>query len=147
MKIKYGKSNGRPIKQSDNVIAARREVNINKKYESDTSRRIKLISFNQFQVQFWNKIDVNDDPEDLDKHIQFMKNELAKENIDLDNVKISWKKTLVQRRTFIQNHTTKEVLQEYPGYGNVLLVSTSLLSGWILINISFLLNSFYSFSI
>jgi hypothetical protein len=66
-----------------------------------------------------------------------MKNELVMENIDLDNVKISWKKTLVQRRTFIQNHTTKEVLQEYPDYGNVLLVSTSLLSGWILINISF----------
>jgi hypothetical protein len=58
-----------------------------------------------------------------------MKNELVMENIDLDNVKISWKKTLVQRRTFIQNHTTKEVLQEYPGYGNVFLVSTSLLSG------------------
>jgi hypothetical protein len=46
MKIKYGKSNGRPIKQSDNVIAARREVNINKKYESDTSCGIKLICFN-----------------------------------------------------------------------------------------------------
>jgi hypothetical protein len=56
-----------------------------------------------------------------------MKNALSKEHIDLDNIKCSWRKTLVTRRTFIQNHTTKEVLQEYPGYKNALLVSTSLL--------------------
>jgi hypothetical protein len=34
MQIKYGNSNGRPIKQSDNVIAARREVSINKNMSS-----------------------------------------------------------------------------------------------------------------
>jgi hypothetical protein len=55
-----------------------------------------------------------------------MKNELSKDNIDLNNVKLSWKKTLVQRRTFIQNNTTAQVLQEYPGYRHALLVSASL---------------------
>jgi hypothetical protein len=76
-----------------------------------------------------------------------MKNELANQIINLDNVKVAWKKTLVQRRTFIQNHTTKEVLKEYPGYGNALLVSTSLLSGSILTNISFLLSTHNNFCI
>ncbi|CAF2929537.1 unnamed protein product [Rotaria sp. Silwood2] len=65
-KLKFGNSAGRPVKQNDNVIAARRAV----------------------QVEFWNKADVNDDPQGFDEHIQFMKNELAKENFDLDSVKI-----------------------------------------------------------
>ncbi|CAF4572173.1 unnamed protein product [Rotaria socialis] len=99
-KLKFGNSTGRPVKQNDNVIAARREV----------------------QVEFWNKADANDDPQDFDEHIQFMKNELAKENFDLDSVKVSWKKTLVARRSYVQNHTTKEVLQEYPGYRNASLI-------------------------
>ncbi|CAF3177733.1 unnamed protein product [Rotaria sp. Silwood2] len=99
-KLKFGNSAGRPVKQNDNVIAARREV----------------------QVEFWNKADVNDDPQDFDEHIQFMKNELAKENFDLDSVKVSWRKTLIQRRSYVQNHTTKEVLQEYPGYRNPSLI-------------------------
>ncbi|CAM4926216.1 unnamed protein product [Rotaria socialis] len=76
----------------------------------------------QVQVEFWNKADANDDPQDFDEHIQFMKNELAKENFDLDSVKVSWKKTLVARRSYVQNHTTKEVLQEYPGYRNASLI-------------------------
>ncbi|CAF5228347.1 unnamed protein product, partial [Rotaria magnacalcarata] len=87
------------MKRTDNVIAPRRE----------------------FTVQFWNKIDMNDDPEDANQNIQFMKNELANQIINFDNVKVSWKKTLVQRRNFIQNHTTKEILEEYPGYTNGLL--------------------------
>ena len=82
----------------------------------------------QFQVEFWNKIDFHDDVEDLDNDIQFMKNERMKQNVNCDIVKIPWKKTLVQRRTFVQNHTTKEVFQAYPGYGKALLVSTFLLS-------------------
>jgi hypothetical protein len=76
-----------------------------------------------------------------------MKNELANQIIDFDNVKVSWKKTLIQRRTFIQNHTVKEVLQEYPGYTNVFLVNISLLLGSCLINISFLLNFYGNFFI
>ncbi|CAF3814214.1 unnamed protein product [Adineta steineri] len=94
MKAKYGNSAGRPIKRSENVIAPRR------------------IS----PVQFWNTIDIHDDPEDLNKNIQVMKNELIDRNVDSDLVRSSWKKTLVQRRNFIRNHTTKEVLDEYPGY-------------------------------
>ncbi|CAF2102228.1 unnamed protein product [Rotaria magnacalcarata] len=100
MKLKFGNSAGRPVKQNDNVIAARREV----------------------QVEFWNKADVNDDPQDFDEHIQFMKTELGKENRDLDSVKVSWKKTLIERRSYVQNHTTQEVLQEYPGYRNTSLI-------------------------
>ncbi|CAF3428106.1 unnamed protein product [Rotaria sp. Silwood2] len=76
MKLKFGNSAGRPVKQSDNVVAARREVH----------------------AEFWNKIDVNDDLQEFDEHIQFMKNELAKENFDFHNVEVSWKKTLVERR-------------------------------------------------
>lgn len=52
-----------------------------------------------------------------------MKNELANSLDNFDNVRISWKKTLVQRKTFIQNHSTKEVLEEYPGYTNAILVN------------------------
>lgn len=52
-----------------------------------------------------------------------MKNTFANQNVDLDQVKCSWKKTLVQRRTFIRDHSTKEVLQEYPGYCHALLVT------------------------
>lgn len=69
-----------------------------------------------------------------------MKNELTKEIINLDDIKVSWKKTLVQRRIYIQNHTTKEVVKEFPGYTNVLLVNASLFSNPILIRISFLLS-------
>ncbi|CAF1572504.1 unnamed protein product, partial [Adineta steineri] len=94
MKAKYGNSAGRPIKRSENVIAPRR------------------IS----PVQFWNTINIHDDPEDLNKNIQVMKNELVDRNVDSDLVRSSWKKTLVQRRNFIRDHTTKEVLEEYPGY-------------------------------
>ncbi|CAF3785824.1 unnamed protein product [Rotaria magnacalcarata] len=65
--------NGRPMKRTDNAIASRRELT----------------------VQFWNKIDMNDDPEDLNQNIQFMKNELANQIINFDNVKVSWKKTLI----------------------------------------------------
>ncbi|CAF1656252.1 unnamed protein product [Rotaria magnacalcarata] len=100
MKVRYGNGNGRPMKRTDNVIAPRREL----------------------AVQFWNKIDMNDDPEDANQNIQFMKSELANQVINFDNVKVSWKKTLVHRRNFIQNHTTKEVLEEYPGYTNGLLI-------------------------
>ncbi|CAF2205383.1 unnamed protein product [Rotaria magnacalcarata] len=100
MKLKFGNSTGRPVKQSDNVVAARREVH----------------------TEFWNKIDANDNPQEFDEHIQFMKNELAKENFDCHNIKVSWKKTLLERRLYVQNHTTQEVLQEYPGYSNALLI-------------------------
>ncbi|CAM4933777.1 unnamed protein product [Rotaria socialis] len=100
MKVRYGNGNGRPMKRTDNVIAPRRELT----------------------VQFWNKIDMNDDPEDANQNIQFMKSELANQVINFDNVKVSWKKTLVHRRNFIQNHTTKEILEEYPGYTNGLLI-------------------------
>ncbi|CAF3390963.1 unnamed protein product [Rotaria sp. Silwood2] len=100
MKLKFGNRAGRPVKQSNNVIAARREVH----------------------VEIWNKTDANDDPQEFDEHIQFMKNELTKENFNFDGVKNSWKKTLVNRRLYIQNHTTIEVLQEYPGYSNVFLI-------------------------
>ncbi|CAF1398356.1 unnamed protein product, partial [Rotaria sordida] len=64
MKLKFGNRGGRPVKQTDNVIAARREAH----------------------VEFWNKVDVNDDPQEIDEHIQFMKNELAKESFDLDSI-------------------------------------------------------------
>ncbi|CAF4228074.1 unnamed protein product [Rotaria sp. Silwood2] len=100
MKVKYGNSIGRPIKRTNNLIAPRRVSS----------------------VEFWNKIDLNDDPEDLHKNVQFMKNELVDQNFDWDQVKNSWKKTLVQRRTFIRDHTTKEILQEYPGYRYALLI-------------------------
>jgi len=56
-----------------------------------------------------------------------MKNELSNDNVDLNNVKLSWKKALVKRRAFVQNNTTAQVLQEYPGYKHAFLVSTSLL--------------------
>lgn len=81
----------------------------------------------QSQLQFWDISDANDDPEVSDRHIQFMKHELNQANIDWDNIKNSWEKTLVERRTFIQNHTTKEVLEEYPGYKQTSLVSICLL--------------------
>ncbi|CAF1370806.1 unnamed protein product [Rotaria sordida] len=100
MKVKYGNSIGRPIKRTNNLIAPRRVSS----------------------VEFWNKIDLHDDPEDLHKNVQFMKNELVDQNFDWDQVKNPWKKTLVQRRTFIRDHTTKEVLQEYPGYRYALLI-------------------------
>jgi len=54
-----------------------------------------------------------------------MKKELLQENVNFDEVRIAWKKTLVARRKFVQTHTTKEVLQEFPGYHHVLLVSIS----------------------
>jgi hypothetical protein len=69
---------------------------------------------------------VHDDPEDLNKNIDFMKSELVNQNVDLDQVTSSWKITFVQRRTFVRDHTTKEVLQEYPGYGYASLVCSSL---------------------
>ncbi|CAF3810379.1 unnamed protein product [Rotaria sp. Silwood1] len=100
MKLKYGGSTGRPITSNDHEIAPRREV----------------------PLAFWNKIDLIDDDEDLNASIEFMRNELALENNNLDRVRVAWKKTLVARRTFIQSHTTKEVLQEYPGYRIALLV-------------------------
>ncbi|CAF1460038.1 unnamed protein product, partial [Rotaria sordida] len=100
MKVKYGNSIGRPIKRTNNLIAPRRVSS----------------------VEFWNKIDLHDDPEDLHKNVQFMKNELVDQNFDWDQVKNPWKKTLVQRRTFIRDHTTKEVPQEYPGYRYALLI-------------------------
>jgi len=74
-------------------------------------------------LNFWNKIDVHDDNEDLNASIQFMKNVLEDPNMDLDEMKVPWKKTLVQRRNFIRDHTTKEVLHEFPGYRYALLVS------------------------
>ncbi|CAF4792196.1 unnamed protein product, partial [Rotaria magnacalcarata] len=46
MKLKFGNSTGRPVKQSDNVVAARREVH----------------------TEFWNKIDANDNPQEFDEH-------------------------------------------------------------------------------
>ncbi|CAF4413244.1 unnamed protein product, partial [Rotaria magnacalcarata] len=67
MKVRYGNGNGRPMKRTDNVIAPRRELT----------------------VQFWNKIDMNDDPEDANQNIQFMKSELANQVINFDNVKVS----------------------------------------------------------
>ncbi|CAF1511327.1 unnamed protein product, partial [Rotaria sordida] len=100
MKLKHGSNYGRPIKGNDNITAPRREI----------------------PIDFWNKIDLNDDPEDLDKSIQFMKKELLQEKVDFDEVRIVWKKALVARRKFIQTHTTKEVLQEFPGYHHVLLI-------------------------
>ncbi|CAF1378777.1 unnamed protein product [Adineta steineri] len=94
MKAKYGNSAGRPIKRSENVIAPRQ----------------------MSPVQFWNTIDIHDDTEDLNKSMQIIKNELIDRNVDLELVRSSWKKTLVQRRNFIRNHTINEVLEEYPGY-------------------------------
>ena len=75
---------------------------------------------------------MHDDPEEINKSIEFMKNELTSKDIDFNIIKSSWKKTLVERRTFIQNHTTKEVLIEYPGYSNTSLVRAYLLFGFIL---------------
>ncbi|CAF2188491.1 unnamed protein product [Rotaria magnacalcarata] len=100
MKLKHGSTYGRPIKGNDNIVAPRREV----------------------PIDFWNKIDLHDDHDDLDKSIQFMKNELSREKINFDEVRVAWKKTLVVRRQFIQTHTTKEVLQEYPGYHHAVLI-------------------------
>ncbi|CAF4397254.1 unnamed protein product [Rotaria socialis] len=100
MKLKHSSTYGRPIKGNDNIVAPRREV----------------------PIDFWNKIDLHDDPDDLNKSIQFMKNELSHEKVNFDEVRIAWKKTLVVRRQFIQTHTTKEVLQEYPGYHHVVLI-------------------------
>ncbi|CAF1306240.1 unnamed protein product [Adineta ricciae] len=94
MKIKYGHSLGRPVKRDNNVIAPRR------------------IS----SAEFWNRIDVDDGNADSSADIEFMKNILVNPNMDLDEAKIPWKKILVQRRTFIRDHTTKEVLAEFPGY-------------------------------
>ena len=54
-----------------------------------------------------------------------MKKELSQEEVNFAEVRIAWKKTLVVRRKFIQTHTTTEVLQEFPGYHHVLLVSIS----------------------
>ncbi|CAF1403721.1 unnamed protein product [Rotaria magnacalcarata] len=99
-KLKFGKSTGRPVKQSDNVIVARREAH----------------------TEFWNKINADDNPQEFDEHIQFMKNELVKENFDYHNVKVSWKKTLLERRLYVENHTTQKVLQEYTGYSSALLI-------------------------
>ena len=56
-----------------------------------------------------------------------MKNELLHEKINFAEVRIAWKKTLMVRRKFIQTHTTKEVLPEYPGYHHGALVSISIL--------------------
>ncbi|CAF1362972.1 unnamed protein product [Rotaria sordida] len=72
MKLKFGNRGGRPVKQTDNVIAARREAH----------------------VEFWNKVDVNDDPQEIDEHIQFMKNELAKESFNLDSEPLSPRPTI-----------------------------------------------------
>ncbi|CAF5116682.1 unnamed protein product [Rotaria magnacalcarata] len=78
------------MKRTDNAIASRRELT----------------------VQFWNKIDMNDDPEDLNQNIQFMKNELANQIINFDNVKVSWKKhwfreeilfKIIQQNKFLKN--------------------------------------------
>jgi hypothetical protein len=90
---------------------------------------ILLLLLFQFQVEFWNKIDVNDDPdpEVMNNHIQFMKNELTQEDINWDSIKSVWKKTLVERRSYVQNHTIKEILEEYPGYTQAFLVGESLL--------------------
>ncbi|CAF4109627.1 unnamed protein product [Adineta steineri] len=104
MKVKYGNSAGRPIKRSEKVIAPRR------------------IS----PVQFWDTIDIHDYPKDLNKSIQIMKNQLIDRNVNLELVRSSWKKTLFQRRNFIRNLTTKEVLEEYPSYFYASLVCSSL---------------------
>ncbi|CAM4755050.1 unnamed protein product [Rotaria magnacalcarata] len=73
-------------------------------------------------TEFWNKINADDNPQEFDEHIQFMKNELVKENFDYHNVKVSWKKTLLERRLYVENHTTQKVLQEYTGYSSALLI-------------------------
>ncbi|CAF4262757.1 unnamed protein product [Rotaria magnacalcarata] len=87
------------MKRTDNAIASRRELT----------------------VQFWNKIDMNDDPEDLNQNIQFMKNELANQIINFDNVKVSWKKhwfreeilfKIIQQNKFLKN--TLELLFPRP---------------------------------
>ena len=121
MKLKHSSTYGRPIKGNDNIFAPRREVSFHKTFYFNMNEELFFLL--KVPIEFWNKIDLHDDPDDLDKSIQFMKNELSHEKINFDEVRIAWKKTLVVRRQFIQNHTTKEVLQEYTGYHHVVLVS------------------------
>ncbi|CAF4490912.1 unnamed protein product, partial [Didymodactylos carnosus] len=104
MKMKYGNTSGRPIKRRTNEVAPRREVNI-------------------IQIDdYMKKMDDDDDHQDIDKNIQLMKNELGQQSFSLDNVKVLWRKTLAARRLYVSNHTTKEVLQEYPGYRHIALI-------------------------
>ncbi|CAF4521695.1 unnamed protein product, partial [Rotaria magnacalcarata] len=99
MKQKHGNVIGRPLKQNVNEVAARRES----------------------QFHFLNVLNVNDDHHDTDKHVQLMKTSLAESNGTLESLKISWKKTLTTRRSYVKNHTTAEVLEEYSGYKNISL--------------------------
>ncbi|CAF2100448.1 unnamed protein product, partial [Rotaria magnacalcarata] len=99
MKQKHGNVIGRPLKQNVNEVAARRES----------------------QFHFLNVLNVNDDHHDADKHVQLMKTSLAESNGTLESLNISWKKTLTTRRSYVKNHTTAEVFEEYPGYKNISL--------------------------
>ncbi|CAM4980796.1 unnamed protein product [Rotaria socialis] len=105
MKQKHGNVTGRPLKQSVNEVAARRES----------------------QVHFLNVLNVNDDLHDTDKHVQLMKTSLAESNGTLESLKISWKKTLTTRRSYVNDHTTAEVLEEYPGFKNISLIFDEIL--------------------
>ncbi|CAF2071767.1 unnamed protein product, partial [Rotaria magnacalcarata] len=105
MKQKHGNVIGRPLKQNVNEVAARRES----------------------QFHFLNVLNVNDDHHDADKHVQLMKTSLAESNGTLESLNISWKKTLTTRRSYVKNHTTAEVLEEYPGYKNISLIFDEIL--------------------
>lgn len=126
MKIKYGNGTGRPMKRSNTAIAPRRVVSTDDNNKNSFFRLTLFFRFHfKSSVEFWNRIDVGDDFEDLNKNIQFMKTQLVNQSIDSCLVQSSWKKTLVQRRNFIRDHSTKEVLEEYPGYHHAILVSYS----------------------
>ncbi|CAF2126950.1 unnamed protein product [Rotaria magnacalcarata] len=109
LRIQFYAGLGARPKQAKTIAIQLRIDNLGQRYYDGVISAMEYLDCLSYTltVQFWNKIDMNDDPEDLNQNIQFMKNELANQIINFDNVKVSWKKTLVQRRNFIQNHTTK----------------------------------------
>ena len=60
---------------------------------------------------------------DIEHLVAAMKEGIENATIDNDELNILWKKTFGYRRLFIRSHTTKEVLEKFPGYSYQSLVS------------------------